>query len=258
LTLPRAYENEEWRALHNDLLTYSHDRHVFLPNVYRKGWEWTQTLYGLRQLGAIQPTSRALGVGAGREAVIFWLGDHISEVVATDLYGNEGWTKGGGREADAIVLENPHEVCPRPIRADRITFKTMNALDLRFADESFDFVWSLSSIEHFGSHSAAADAMREMARVVRPGGIVAVATELLLLDEYNHDEYFTRPQFDQYVVNASDRLALIEPIDWTLPPVEYLIDSIVLPEGVHRRRRHVVLNDGSVQWTSILIFLRKR
>jgi ubiquinone/menaquinone biosynthesis C-methylase UbiE len=134
----------------------------------------------------------------------------------------------------------------------------MNALDLRFADESFDFVWSLSSIEHFGSHAAAADAMREMARVVRPGGIVAVATELLLLDEYDHDEYFTRPQIDQYVVNASDRLALIEPIDWTLPPVEYLIDSIALPEGVHRRRRHVVLNDGSVQWTSILIFLRKR
>jgi len=39
-----------------------------------------------------------------------------------------------------------------------------------------------------------------------------------------------------------------------LPPTEYLIDSIVFPHGIDRTRRHIVLNDGYAQWTSILAF----
>jgi hypothetical protein len=45
------------------------------------------------------------------------------------------------------------------------------------------------------------------------------------------------------------------------PPFEYLIDSIVFrfdEEGIHRRRRHVVMNDGRVQWISFMVFLRKK
>jgi hypothetical protein len=96
-----------------------------------------------------------------------------------------------------------------------------------------------------------------MARVTRTNGIVVIATEYLLLEEYSHPEYFNKQQLLKYVVHASPTLELIEPIDFSLPPVEYLIDSIALPTGVHRRRRHVVLNDGRVQWTSILLFMRK-
>jgi hypothetical protein len=100
--------------------------------------------------------------------------------------------------------------------------------------------------------------MRELARVVRPDGIVAVATEYLLLAEQTHPEYFNRQDLEQHVINASPDLELTEPIDWSLPPTDFLIDSIVVPQGAGRTRRHVVLNDGSVQWTSVLFFLRKR
>ena len=85
-----------------------------------------------------------------------------------------------------------------------------------------------------------------------------VATEYLLLDEYQHPEYFNRTEIEKYILNASPDLELVEPVDWSLPPTDYLIDSIVLPTGVHRQRRHVVLNDGNVQWTSVLVFLQKR
>jgi hypothetical protein len=85
-----------------------------------------------------------------------------------------------------------------------------------------------------------------------------LATELLLLDEYVHPEYFSRADLERYVVDASPDLEIPEPIDWSLPPPEYLIDSIVIPNGVHRFRRHVVINDGNVQWTSVIVFFRKR
>jgi SAM-dependent methyltransferase len=263
LTNIAAYGHERWMELFRDLATYSYDAHIFTgegpPDVYRKGWEWTQTIWGLEQLGMIQPHHRAIGVGAGRECVIFWLGDRLRSVVASDLYGGAGWTEIGGREADPAVLEDPQRFCPRPIRTDVIEFKTLDGTDLGiYPTDTFDFAWSLSSIEHFGSHERAAQAVRELARVVRPGGIVAVATEYLLLPEQSHAEYFNRRDLEEHVIHADPDLELVEPVEWSLPPADFLIDSIVVPQGVDRTRRHVVLNDGWVQWTSVMLFLRKR
>jgi len=254
---PRKYGNAEWRTIHDDLATYSVDKHLFSPNVLRKGWEWTQTAYGLKKLGMLKPDYSAVGVGAGREGLIFWLGDRLREVVATDLYGNTAWSGRYGREADSTILNDPSRFCPRPIKLDGIRFLTMDGTRLQFPDQSFDISWSLSSIEHFGGHHKAAQAVREMARVTRTNGIVVIATEYLLLEEYSHPEYFNKQQLLKYVVHASPALELVEPIDFSFPPVEYLIDSIVFPNEVSRRRRHVVLNDGHVQWTSILLFMRK-
>jgi SAM-dependent methyltransferase len=263
LTNVAAYQDPEWFALYEDLASYSHDVHIFRgksdPDIYRKGWEWVQTLYGLQHLGMIHPDHRAIGVGAGRECVIFWLGDRIRQVVATDLYGSGDWATSGGREADAAVVENPQKFCPRPIRPEAIEFKVMDGTNLgAYPEATFDFSWSLSSIEHFGSHERAADAVREMARVVRPGGVVVVATEYLLLEDQHHPEFFNQSEMERYVIEASPLLELIEPVDWSLPPTDYLIDSVVYPSGIDRARRHVVLNDGTVQWTSFLAFFRRK
>ncbi|MGH9116251.1 MAG: class I SAM-dependent methyltransferase [Acidimicrobiales bacterium] len=207
----------------------------------------------------VEPHHRAIGIGAGRECVIFWLADRLAHVVATDLYGNEGWTRAHGREADAAVLTDAQPFCRRPIRHQSLEFRIMDGTDLGdYPDATFDVAWSLSSIEHFGGHARASGAVREMARIVKPGGVVVIATEFLLLAEQTHPEFFNRLEFEEYVLNASPRLELVEPVDWSLPPLEYLVDSIVCWDGVERTRRHVVLNDGENQWTSILVFFRRR
>lgn len=258
---PARYDDPEWIRHHQALEPYSVDKHVFRHtnggHVYRKGWEWTQCIYALDTLGAITPSASGLGVGAGREPVIFYLGDRIQNVTAVDLYGNEGWSGSVGKEATAEVVTHPERWCPKSMDFSRIRFVNGSGTDLEFEDDSFDFCWSLSSIEHFGGHDAACQSVREMARVTRPGGIIAIATEYLLLPEYRNAEYFTREEIDRYLVRASSRLELVSEIDWDTLPVEYLIDSIVLPNGADRRRRHVVLNDGEVQWTSIMLVFRK-
>src|ERR1700759_2216575 len=53
----------------------------------------------------------------------------------------------------------------------------MNALDLEYPDESFDIVFTLSSIEHFGGPEEVKQASREMSRGLRPGGHLVVVTE---------------------------------------------------------------------------------
>jgi SAM-dependent methyltransferase len=258
---PAHYSNAEWLALHHELSNYSIDKHCFQNcsgEIYRKGWEWTQCLYGLRELQMLKPEYRALGVGVGRESVIYYLADHIAHVMATDLYGAQSWSSQGGREADLALLEASKAYCPVSVNFSKITFENQDGTHLTYANDSFDFAWSLSSIEHFGGHAAATKAMQEMARVVRPGGVVAVATEMLLLEEYSHPEYFTQSEIMAELLNPCPELEIIGHIDFDALPSTFLVDQIVIPAGADRRRRHVVLNDGNVQWTSILMFFRVR
>jgi len=222
-----------------------------------QGYEWTHCLYGLHKLDAVHPRARALGVGAGREPVIFYLADRIGHVVATDLYGADEWTQNWGAEADAAVARDPQAYCPRRFRHERVSFAVADGLRLPFANGAFDIVWSLSSIEHFDGHAGAQTALAEMARVLAPGGIACVATEYLLLDGYTHPEFFNRRDLATLIDAARPALAPVGPLALDVLPAAYLLDSVPLPQNPHRRRRAVVCNDGEVQWTSVVLFFRR-
>jgi len=256
------YEDPEWLEIHYDIETYSTDKHVFQHTegqIYRKGWEWTHCVYGLSKLGAIKPEATALGVGAGREPVIFWLADRVTMVTATDLYGNEIWSKNAGVEAPAAILEDCKAFCPRSFKVENVRFENADGVNLPYSDSSFDFCWSLSSIEHFGGLEAAAKAIAEMGRVTKPGGIVCVATEYLLLNDIPHPEYFSRRDIEEKLIPASPELSLVDGISWTPPKTEYLLDPInTQTHDIHRRKRHVILRDGPYWWTSIMLFFRKK
>jgi hypothetical protein len=114
---------------------------------YRKYCEVAMSLRALRDFGALAPTSEVLGVGAGAEATLFWLTNHVRRVVATDLYDGE-W----GEQAPKQMLSNPGRFAPCPWNPARLVVERMDALDLRYGDSSLDGVFSSSSIEHFGDH----------------------------------------------------------------------------------------------------------
>ena len=267
LTNTDKWEDPDWLRIHLELEPYSIDKHCFSTDkemAVRKGWEWTQCLYGLRELSMIKPTAKALGVGAGREPLLFYLADRISLVVGTDLYGNTGWSTGGGHEADLRILEEQRRFCPRPFDSERLNLITMDGTRLGLVSQSFDFVWSLSSIEHFGGHKAARESIREMARVTKSDGVVVIATEFIIPSGQNpdpgdrHPDYFTRKNFEEYILLASPDLRPIQPMSYRLPAPVYLGDAIkVTTDDVHRMRHHIVLDDGTFQWTSIMVFFRK-
>jgi SAM-dependent methyltransferase len=133
-----------------------------------------------------------LSVGAGHEAVLYWLANRTRYVVATDMYGGV-WQSHGAREGDETVLADPRQYAPFPYREDHLVFLKMDGTALAFADGTFDVVYSLSSIEHFGGLEGASRAVAEMARVLKPGGVVTLATEYLL-EGPPHHEAFTPAQ----------------------------------------------------------------
>ena len=171
LANPAKWDNPEWLAILRSL-GLSDDK----LSMHRKPYEFAQLIFGGRRLGALHERSQILSVGAGHELVLYFLANHVRRVVATDMY--EGvWQDIQGREGDPDVIRRPEDYAPFPYRHDHLVFLQMDGRQLAFRNETFDLVYSLSSIEHFGGMDGAATTIREMGRVLKPGGILALATE---------------------------------------------------------------------------------
>jgi SAM-dependent methyltransferase len=143
----------------------------------RKHWEYALLTLFLEDAGLLGEETRILSVGAGHETVLFWLANRVAKVVATDIYG-EGLFS--GLEADRSMLNAPASFSPYPYRESHLEVHHMDAKQLEFEEGSFDAVFSLSSIEHFGSWADIRRSAEEMGRVLRPGGAAFVVTECFL------------------------------------------------------------------------------
>jgi hypothetical protein len=143
----------------------------------RKYWEYAMLTLFLEDLGLLHEDARILSVGAGNETVLFWLANRVAKVVATDIYGEGSF---GEHEADRTMLSDPASLSPYPYRESHLDVRHMDARNLEFPDGSFDAVFSLSSIEHFGSRAEIRRSAGEMGRVLRPAGGAFVVTECFL------------------------------------------------------------------------------
>lgn len=247
LANPAKWDNPDWLRLLKSLQVLPHHKLA----MHRKSYEWTQLLFGLERLGHLTDATSVLSVGAGHECVLYWLANHVASVVATDAY--EGrWQSDGALEGDAGVIDAPESYAPFPYRTDRLTFRKVDGRQLTFPDRHFDVVYSLSSIEHFGGYDGARAAVLEMARVLRPGGVLAVATEYILHGPA-HEEAF-HPREIRALFDLPDA-TLVEPIDERVYD-RYQVVPVDLRKDINQRPHMVVEIDGT-RFTSVMVFLRK-
>ncbi|PRW64252.1 SAM-dependent methyltransferase [Actinopolyspora mortivallis] len=68
--------------------------------------------------------------------------------------------------------------------SDDVTFRYGDAMELPFADDTFDAAWALESLHHTSDRTRA---LREIGRVVRPGGALAVADFVLTGPVYGRE-----------------------------------------------------------------------
>lgn len=148
-----------------------------LSQLHRKNWEYAMLTLFLEDSGVLHEDARILSVGAGHETVLFWLANRVAQVMATDIYGEGSFSAG---EADRTMLSDPASFSPYPYRESHLEVQHMDAKQLEFPDDSFDAVFTLSSIEHFGSWADIRRAASEMGRVLRPAGRAYITTECFL------------------------------------------------------------------------------
>ena len=247
LANPAKWDNPDWFDLLKSLGGIATNR----ISMHRKGYEYTQTVYGLTQLQRLHDEARIVSVGAGHECLLYWLANRVGHVIATDMY-EDSWSDSRAREGDASVLTRPEQYAPFPYRKDRLVFLKMDGRSLGIAGASCDVAYSLSSIEHFGGVAGAREAVSEMARVLKPGGVLALATEWQLSGP-SHPEVFRPEQVRTIIAHPS--LKLVAPIDervwdrYERVPVDLLTNPYATP--------HMVVRSGETVFTSVMVFLEK-
>ena len=222
---------------------------------HRKLWEVTMAARTLDDFGALHEDAEVLGIGAGDEQTIFWLTTKVKRVFATDLYLDPGtWA----REANSSMLVDPGSHAHSPWNGRRLVVQHMNALELAYEDESFDAIFSSSSIEHFGTHEDVRKSVAEMFRVLKPGGVVTLSTEFRL--EGPSPGLPGALMFDEGELHEW----IIDPFPWSLLAPLDLEPSAGEPEVDFEacvagdvQFPHIRLRKDEHLWTSVHLALRK-
>ncbi len=203
---------------------FAHELSLFPPGypdgvADSKQWEIAMAVRALRDFDALRPDARLLGIGAGTEVTSFFLSRHVRQVVATDIYAGAG--------AWADVAPSGFLVDPRlfagdiPCEPQHILPLHQDARALNLPDDEFDGIFSSGSIEHFGSLPFIANAAYEIGRVLKPGGIAAIATEFKVAGPPDGDGWdpsvilFSPEKLRRWIVEASG-LELVDALDTTL------------------------------------------
>ena len=138
-------------------------------------------------------------------------------------------------------------------------FKVMDALNLSFADGTFDGIWSVEAGAHMNNKSMFAD---EMLRSLRPGGYLALADwnsrnlkkkppsmieKIILnqlLEQWVHPEFISIDEFTDILKNNSNSSGRVLSENWNTYTNPSWYDSII--EGMRRPNAILSLGPASI------------
>jgi len=168
-------------------------------------------------------TERVLDIGCGRGLLLIAAAKRLTSGKATgiDIWQEQDLS---GNRIEA-VLENAR----RENVSDRIEVQTMDMRQLHFADATFDLIVSSNAIHNIYARKERAAAIREIARVLKPGGIA-------LIDDIRHHRSYAATFSQQ---NCPD-------IRWLGSPVTAAFLFVVTCASLHPRTL-LVRKSGGIQ-----------
>ena len=86
----------------------------------RKAWEHIQVYEGLKALGLLDGTARAVGLGVGSECLVYALTNVCEQVIATDLYRSKNWLPA------SMAVEEVYSNNKFPYRPERLVVQHMD------------------------------------------------------------------------------------------------------------------------------------
>lgn len=184
--------------------------------------------------GEVRQASQILDVGCGIGGSSLYLAEKFA-AAATGITLSPVQANRASQRAAAAGL------------SDRTHFQVADALQMPFADESFDLVWTLESGEHMPDKQ---QFLAECFRVLKPGGTLLMATwchrptpPALTADEQQHLEKIYRVYCLPFVVSLPDYAAIAQDLglqnlrtaDWSdavAPFWNVVIDSALTPTAI--------------------------
>ena len=108
--------------------------------------------------------------------------------------------------------------------------------------------------------------MKEIEKVLKPGGIAVIATEYIL-NEKEHPEFFNKKTIYSDLINKLDKLKLVEPLDLriTTSTLDTVIDHFTIDvnwdkmdEEYKKSHPLILLKIRNILFTSIMIVFQKQ
>jgi tocopherol O-methyltransferase len=183
------------------------------------------------------PPSRILDLGCGIGGSSLYLAEKLGAQVT-------------GISLSPVQIKRARERALNQGLANQVTFEVANALEMPFADQSFDWVWSLESGEHMPDK---AKFLQECYRVLKPGGRLILATwchrpttslaGTLTANEKRHLQAIYQVYCLPFVLSLPDYEAIaldcgfkaLRSEDWSMavaPFWDQVIDSAITPKAI--------------------------
>jgi SAM-dependent methyltransferase len=238
-----------------------------VPRFHRKQWEFAVIYRELDQRGLLNGSSEGISFGSATEVMLYALARRVKHLWATDLYGTDAvWDIARTDDATQLVKRSAPFAYPE----DRLSARAMDMRDVSFPDETFDFAYSSCAIEHIGKRDDFNRHLREVGRVLKPGGVYAFTTEFTYAEqtvEMPGNYYFSRHALAEMVRESG--LYCDAQFDTTLAhhrantplPVE-LTSGVADGDGHFTEKLFglmsaVQLNSATTAFTSCLVVLEK-
>jgi|WetSurMetagenome_2_1015567.scaffolds.fasta_scaffold40116_2 SAM-dependent methyltransferase len=203
-------------------------RDLYKPSCIRKYWEWDYIAECAEILGYCNNHSKGIGLGVGTEPLVYYFSGRCGEILATDVYSSDtNWS--------CARIDNIEELYKTayPYPKGRLTFRSVDMRRLQAENETFDFAWSCSSIEHVPSLKDTYRVYKELFRILKPGGHAILTTEFCV----SPPPYLLRslnaldPLLFNTIVESLGGMTLVGPVD--------LNANLIYPANASRPRRYM-------------------
>lgn len=172
-----------------------------LPSGYFTGWR-SWDVWKMMQWANFKPTDALLECGAWQTFASLWFAQFVDDIDATD---NFYWEQRDFVKEQNLPSSREWQATINELSHGRVTTYYMDLMNIGMAVPTYDKITCISTIEHVLDD---AKAMREMYRVLKPGGRLLLTTEF---DETQGKDYSESDGSFYRVYDTESWKALLSP-----------------------------------------------
>lgn len=156
---------------------------------HRKVWEFVYIIHVLEENGMLTEGKKGLGFAVGEEPLPSYFASKGVEVLATDLSMESEtastWIESGQNAAGDVSRLFRSNIVTKSKFDENVTYMDLDMNHIPDDIGKFDFCWSSCAIEHVGGLELSKQFLKNMIKILKPGGIAVHTTEFNL---WSNDE----------------------------------------------------------------------
>ncbi len=162
------------------------DVHALLeyPHFSRREWEFETICGTLDTFGMLARGKTGIGFAVGQEPLSAYFALRGCTILASDLapdMDEKGlWSDTNQNAMGDLSQINRFGICPPELFEARVSYRDIDMNDIPEDVGTFDFCWSTCAIEHIGSLGHSIRFLKNMLKVLKPGGVAVHTTEINL------------------------------------------------------------------------------